>query len=97
MRSFPRRDIDKALRKKGFFLEERDHYYYNFYYNGKKTNIWTKLSRGTKYEDYSIRLLGEIKKELRLDSLKQLEDLLRCPMEQEHYEKHLKGKNQLSD
>jgi hypothetical protein len=43
------RDVEAALKQKGFEPGEkkrRDHLFFFFYYNGKKSNIFTKMSHG---------------------------------------------------
>ena len=97
MKSFPRREIKRSLEKKGFYLETGDHDYYNFYHNGKKTDIWTKISRGSKYEDYPRPLLNQIKRQLKFESPLQLEAFLKCPMQHEHYIQFLKEKKLVSE
>ncbi len=86
MKSIPRDKIEKSLGEKGFVKEEgRDHRFWYFFYKGEKTRIRTKISTGSGYEDYSINLLKMIKTQLYLDSLKELNDLLRCPMDGNQY------------
>ncbi len=92
MRPIPRDDIEIAFKKKGFVVEERDHRYWYFLYQGKETGIRTKISKGSKYKDYTIGLLKSIKDHLKLDSLNQLKDLVECPIEKEDYENILKTK-----
>lgn len=93
MRALPRDDIEIALNKKGFEMEDsRDHRFWFFLYKGQRTEIRTKTSRGSKYKDYPIGLLKRIKEQLRLDSLNQLKDLVECPIDKEDYEEILKKK-----
>ena len=56
--------IDKALRKKGFKNEQRDHNYYFYYYNGKKSAINTKTSHGK--DEIGDSLIGMMAKQLHL-------------------------------
>jgi len=86
MKPIPRKKIEKSFAEKGFVKEEgRDHRFWYFFYKGKKTRIRAKISTGTGYEDYKINLLKRIKNQLFLDSLKELDDLLRCPMDGKQY------------
>lgn len=92
-----RRDLERALARKGFHKEEasRDHRFWWFYYQGKKTHIFTKISRGSAYRDYSGDLLNKVKLQLRLDTLQQLRDLVDCSMNEQDYILHLKHRGVL--
>jgi len=85
------------LAQKGFRSEEgrRDHRYWFFYHEERKTNIFTKISRGTGYRDYGIDLLNKVKRQLRFDTLEQLQDFIDCPMSGEDYARHLREKELL--
>lgn len=97
MKTIPRRVIEKSLKEKGFEIdEERDHRYYYFHYKGKKTVARTKISTGTGYRDYNIDLIKAIKRNLYLDSLKDVERLLICPMNEQEYSRILLKKSIIS-
>ncbi len=86
MKAIPRSTIERSLSEKGFVKEERrDHRFWYFLYKGKRTKIRTKISTGTGYRDYEINLLKMMKLQFYLDSLRQLDDLLRCPMDGKQY------------
>jgi hypothetical protein len=86
MKAIPRDTIERSLAEKGFEKEGgRDHRFWYFFYLGKKTAIRTKISTGTGYKDYPINLLRRMRGQLSLDSLGQLDDLLRCPMGGKEY------------
>ena len=85
MRAIPRDTIEKSLAEKGFVKEGRDHRFWYFLYKGKKTRIRTKISTGTGYRDYDRNLFKRMKRQFYLDSLRQLDDLLRCPMDGKQY------------
>ena len=87
-----RRIIEASLRKKGFIQEGGDHRYFYHEVRGKRTGAYAYVSRGSGYKVYSDNLLSAIKKELRLDTLKQVRDFLRCPMSSEEYNSILKSK-----
>lgn len=87
------RRICSALKKKGFESEESHHTHFWFYHNGLRTHIKTRISHGD--EEYGDGLLSAMKKQLQLDSMKDLEDLIDCHMSQIDYTKHLQDKNQL--
>ncbi|MFH2070971.1 MAG: hypothetical protein ABIJ11_07210 [Elusimicrobiota bacterium] len=88
-----KREIESSLKSKGFYLQtDRKHRYFHHTYKGKETGISTYTSHGSSYKTYHENLLKEIKKQLHLDSLKQLRDLLKCPMDGFQYNEILKGK-----
>ena len=94
MAAIPRRDLERALSQKGFREEGagRDHRFWWFYYQNKKTRIYTKISRGSGYKDYSDDLLIKVKLQLHLDTVQQLRDLVNCVMTEQDYIRHLKSK-----
>ena len=83
--------IDKALRKKGFEIEERDHHYYFYYHNGKKTAINTKTSHGK--DEIWDSLIGKMARQLCLEK-EQFLRLIQCTLDAETYKQILidKGK-----
>jgi tRNA G46 methylase TrmB len=85
MPSIPRRDIEAALKKKGFIAWATDHRYYSLWVDGRETSVRTKISTGTGYEDYVDDLLGKVKRQLHLRSLDDLRDFVNCPMTYEAY------------
>ncbi|MBI5233528.1 MAG: hypothetical protein HY880_04165 [Deltaproteobacteria bacterium] len=87
-----RRLIEASLRKKGFVQEGGDHKYFYHEVNGKRTGPYAYVSRGSGYKTYDDNLLSAIKRELRLDTLRETRDLLECPMNGEEYKSILKRK-----
>jgi hypothetical protein len=86
------RKIDSALTSKGFVKnEKKNHIFYFLYINGKKTQIRTKLSHGSK--EYNDNLLSAIRKQLKFDSIKQLEGFINCPISREEYVSMLMDKS----
>jgi len=83
-----REDIRSALLKKGFYCKDNDHEYYHFTLNNA---VFTKISRGSKYKTYTDKLLGKIKRQLKLNTSQQLNDFIECPMTLEEYTKILKA------
>jgi len=77
------RKIDSALKEKGFMAKERDHTFYFLVINGKQTKIHTKLSHGSK--EYGDQLLSVMRKQLGLDNVVELKDLINCPMSEDQY------------
>ena len=96
MSPLSRKTIEMNLQKKGFRKNESDHKLYILYYKGKKTNIRTKISRGSeKYRDYGDDLLLKMRRQLKLDSLSQAKNFLSCPLSIEDYITILKLKDEL--
>jgi hypothetical protein len=84
-----KRTIEYNLIKKGFVSDDNDHRYYYHEYKGKRTGTYAFTSRGSQFKDYGVQLINLLKKELKLDTLKQANDLLTCPMSKEQYEEFL--------
>lgn len=93
--SIDRRLIELNLPKKGFVEEDSGHKYFYHEYNGKRTGMYTYTSHGSGYKDYDVSLIKVMKKQLRLDTIKQVEDLFLCPMTGEEYNRILAHKGLL--
>lgn len=89
------KQICSSLKKKGFKPEESHHTFYWLYLDGQQTHIKTKISHGSGYEEYGDQLLSAMRKQLQLNSMGELQDLLMCPMSQEKYIRLLKERNKL--
>ena len=87
--------IEKSLRKKGFVKEETHHTYFYHEIEGKRTGVYTYTSHGSSHKNYGDNLLAAMKKQLQLDTKKQLEDLVNCPLSQKAYNKILRKKGVL--
>ena len=74
--------IKASLKKKGFEQNNGDHQYYTLYHDGKKTQIFTKISHGK--NEVGEPLLGMMSKQTRL-SKKDFADLINCPLSKEKY------------
>lgn len=88
-----KRKIELSLSKKGFIKDETHHTYFYYEYNGKKTGIYTYISHGSKSKTCGNPLLSMMKKQLKLDTIKQVIDLFECPMSEEEYSQILQAKN----
>lgn len=77
------REIVSSFTKKGFNPKKgkSKHIKYTLYVNGKKTSIFTWISHGL--DEYDDQLLNAMRKELRLESNQELDDLIDCPMSAE--------------
>lgn len=88
-----RRTIESNLLKKGFVLREDAHHrYFHHVYHGEKTPAYAYISHGSRYKTYGMPLLKKMKMGLRLDTNKQVIDLIECPMSGEDYNQILKNK-----
>ena len=86
-----------SLIKKGFVQQDgyKDHYFFTYYTkNGKKTDIFTKLSRGSSYKTIGDPLLASMAKQCRLDK-KNFLNLIDCPLDRDAYENILTSKNDI--
>jgi len=76
------RDIESALKKKGFVQKETHHRIFYLCVNRKITGVHTFISHGQK--DYSADLLAKMKNQLHLSG-KEFADLIQCPLTGERY------------
>jgi hypothetical protein len=77
-------DVKDALEVKGFRESKtnRDHHYFFLFYNGKKTNIFTKISRGeVEIHDTNCTNMAH---QMRLNSA-QFDEFVACPLTEEKY------------
>jgi hypothetical protein len=93
---FKNRVIGKI--KKKFRVDERrgKHIYYEIWYKDMKI-LETYHSYGSSGKEISDDILQKIKRQLNLNTLKQLFDLRDCPMTAEDYLNLLKHKNVIGD
>ncbi len=85
-----RADIKKNLPQKGFKKKKFGHHiYFHHEYNGIETGIKTYISHSAKQRDMAGDLLSSMRKQLRLDSMKETVALIKCPMDKKEYEKIL--------
>lgn len=83
-----RKDVEAALLKKGFRLQEGDHHYYEYYTpDGESTGIFTKTSHSGK-EIYD-GLLSEMSRQCRFIKKKDFLHLIDCPMSRMEYYEYL--------
>ena len=84
-----KRDVESALKKKGFRQDEGDHHWFIYWTaDGLKTTIRTKTSHGST-KDLGDGLLKEMARQLRTDKGNFL-DLIDCPLSREQYESGLR-------
>ena len=85
-----RAEIRKNLPQKGFKKKKSGHHiYFHHEYNGVETGIKTYFSHSAKRRDIAGDLLSSMRKQLRLDSMKETVALIKCPRDKKEYEKIL--------
>lgn len=85
--------IVSSLKKKGFVQDSGDHKFFHYEVDGKQIGgVYTKVSHGSTHNDYDDYLLGQMKKQLKLDTTAQVKELLTCPMSADQYKNILKKK-----
>ena len=85
-----RAEIRKNLPQKGFKKNKSGHHiYFHHEYNGIETGIKTYISHSAKQRDIADDLLSSMRKQLRLDSMKEIVALIKCPMDKKKYEEIL--------
>ena len=83
-----KRDVEAALKKKGFQPDDGDHHWFIFWTaDGKKTTVRTKTSHGST-KDLGDGLLKEMARQVRVSKLQFLE-LVDFPMSREPYQSFL--------
>ena len=92
-----RKNLESNLPKKGFVKEKQHHHiYFHHMVDGKPTGAYTLISHTKKFQDITGDLIKKIRKQLKLDTSKQLEELVNCPMTGDDYLSHLRSKGVLS-
>ena len=94
MKVYEWQEVRKGLLKKGFKEEQSHHIFLVFHHNEKATTVRTRVSHGT--GDIPKGVLSEMKKQLRLDTQKELKDLVDCPLSYEDYVRILAKKGYIS-
>lgn len=85
-----RSKAERNLPRKGFQKDPSgDHIYFYHHLGGKETGPYTKLSHSKKLQDIGDKLLSKMKRQLELDSNRQVANLLECPMDGDEYKKIL--------
>lgn len=88
-----RRDLERNLPRKGFRKDDSgDHVFFYHEYEGRQTGPWTKVSHTQKMRDITGDLLNAVKRQLRLDTNRQVKDLCECPIDGDEYNRILIAK-----
>lgn len=81
-----RRDLESNLPKKGFRRESSGHHiFFHHEWNGRETGAYTKVSHTKKMKEISRGLLTAVRRQLKLESNKQVCELIECPMSGQEY------------
>jgi len=87
------RDASKALKKKGFSEDnKRDHFYYFFCHDGKKSNIYTKISHNE--TDLGLPLCSAMARQIKLN-VSDFKEFVDCKLTAERYREILTSNNLL--
>lgn len=83
-------EIRKGLERKGWKKREGHHTFYYLKVEGLTERIHTYVSHSAK--EYGKKLLGEMKRQLKFDSVEDLQSYIKCEMSHEEYIQMLKEK-----
>jgi hypothetical protein len=86
--------VKPGLVKKGFSVEQGKDLIFRHYYKGKRSGPWTKISHGPRH-DIHDGLVSQMRKQLKLQTAKQVRDLCQCPMSEADYIKILQNQGDL--
>jgi len=96
--NFERASVIKNLPKKGFkMVEDSKHIVFFHEYQGKETGVKTYVSHSPKAKVISGDLVTHMRKQLRLESSRDVVNLVECPMTAEGYRSHLRSKGLIED
>ncbi len=93
MASRKQREVGQGLENKGFARSNRHHKYYILFVDGRKTNIKTRVSHGSKSE-IDDNLLSFMARQVRL-SKNDFLNLIDCPMLLDDYLRILRANNHI--
>ena len=72
-------DVLQNLMRKGFVEDSSKHHVFlHFYYEGKKTPLYTKCSHGADGDDVRHAAASAMKKQLAFDTRQQLDEFVSC-------------------
>lgn len=90
----PRKEVEAALKRKGFRQDEGDHHWFVYWTaDGLKTAVRTKTSHGTT-KDLGDGLISQMARQLKLSKADFLQ-LVDCTLNQEAYEQSLSQSNDI--
>ena len=86
--------IRSALLQKGFLEVSNDHKYYYLYVDGKKHSVFTYLSHGSAYKEYSDELVGKMARQIGLVA-KEFREFVECPLTHQKHVELLRQRNRI--
>ena len=89
-----RERIRAVLSAKGFRQKSNDHQFYYLFVGEKKTSVFTKISHGNQYKDYSDELVQYVYHQMGLVK-KELLEFIDCPLSYENYIALLKQRGRI--
>jgi hypothetical protein len=91
MASKDREAIKGSLQRKGFAMNKDSHHLMFAYISkdGKKTNIRTRISHGSKYKTINDALLAQMSRQCKLQKADFI-NLVDCPLTRDLYEEKVK-------
>lgn len=93
VKSRSKRDVETALRSKGFEQRATDHNYFEYYtLTGQRTKIKTKTSFGHKPKNIEGDLIRSMARQCAL-TVPQFVQLVDCPLTRDEYEAILRAKD----
>lgn len=85
-----KKDVERGLLSKGFRPSSKGHRYFTYHSrDGKKSQSKTKTSHSPKEKSLGPARIGQMAKQCGLNAVEFM-DLIKCPMEQDAYERLLK-------
>lgn len=91
-----RKKIRSALVEKGFVevTKKKDHDFYYLHVGGRKTSVFTKLSRGTGYREYPDNLVRNVYRQIGLNK-SQFIDYVDCLLTEDAYIEELRQQRRI--
>ena len=77
------RKVAASLRRKGFFLRQKDHTFFELIVDGKYAGIFTKISQGER--EIGTPLGKKMQHQMKLPSSADFRDFVDCPMSADDY------------
>lgn len=77
--------IEENLVRKGFRREDSHHRYFYHEHEGRETGAYAYTSHGSQYKVYGPSLISRMKRTLRLETNREVIDLMECPQTGEGY------------
>lgn len=88
---FKRRDVESALKQKGFQRKDTHHKFFHLLVNGKKIGVFTKMSHG--HTEISDFLINRMAKNIGINK-NEFIGIIECPINKEKLIELLRNKYQ---